>query len=84
MKLRTLEKIERDEKSHGPYARFPVMDVRTEDLRPGPIKSLLLGIGELLIAIPRLIWRLLDFGLGIAIILGIVGCIVFGLVYLFG
>ena len=86
MKLRTLEEIEQDEsiRYHAPagskLARPPTM----RDLRPGAVKSFLLGIGELLLAIPKFILRLLDFGLGVAIVLGIVGCIVFGLVYLFG
>jgi len=88
MKIRTLQEIEEDERVNGPlHLRNLPKPVKP----PGPVKRaysafgrLLLGIGELLLLLPRLIIRLLDLGLGIAIILGIVGCIVFGLVYLFG
>ena len=92
MKLRTLDEIERDEKLHGPVTAAPPRP-------PGPIMRvllavwygigrILLGIGEALIYLTkglfRVLVRLLDVGLFFAILLGIVGCIVFGLVYLFG
>lgn len=90
MKLRTLEEIEHQEKNAEEDRRIDMYmppDRRrrpTYDLRPGPVKSFFLGVGDLLIALPKLVFRLLDVGLGIAIVLGIIGCIVFGLVYLFG
>jgi hypothetical protein len=84
VKLRTLEEIERDEAGRGTTYPVTAPSPTMEDLRPGPIKSLLLGIGDLLIAVPKLLLRLLGEGIGLAVILGVVGCIVFGLVYLFG
>ncbi|HTK60675.1 MAG TPA: hypothetical protein VL283_05745 [Candidatus Baltobacteraceae bacterium] len=84
MKIRTLEEIERDERLHGPVIPSPAPVVRMEDLRPGPVKTFLLGLGELFLLLPRALWRLLDYSLAIAVILGLAGCIIFGLVYLFG
>lgn len=84
MKIRTLEEIERDEKLRGTTypANLPLPTMA--DLRPRPVKRFLLGVGDLLLAVPKLLYRLVDVGLGVAILLGLVGCIVFGLVYLFG
>ena len=85
MKLRTLQEIEEDERRDPTPARFPAAPAPTmADLRPGLVKRFLLGFGELLLFLPKLFMRLLDAGLAIAIVLGLVGCIVFGLVYLFG
>lgn len=89
MKLRSLDEIERDEKMRGPIrARDVPLPVSTDDLQPGPAKRFLLGLGDVFIFIPKLLFkilvRLLAEGIALAVILGIVGCIVFGLVYLFG
>jgi len=83
-KLRTLAQIEEDERRHPPPVRVPVAVPTMDDLRPGPAKVALLAFGDLLLALPRLVVRLFDFSLGIAILLGLLGCVVFGLAYLFG
>lgn len=84
MRIRTLDEIERAERLRPAPAPKPLAPVTMADLRPGPVKATLLALGDALLALPRFVVRLFDFGLGVAILLGLLGCVVFGLAYLFG
>lgn len=84
MRLRTLDEIERDERLRPLRVPVPAAPVTMADLRPGPVKATLLAIGDALLALPRFVFRLFDVGLGLAILFGLLGCVLFGLSYLFG